>query len=55
MLFNGYFFISKQYNILEAQIEDTKKTFVENKRNMLKREVNAIIEYIEFKNTNRTE
>lgn len=54
MLFNGYFFISKQYNILEAQIEDTKKTFVENKRNMLKREVNAIIEYIEFKKT-RTE
>lgn len=51
MLFNGYFFITKQYEILQAQIDDTKKTFVENKRNMLKREVGAIIEYIEFKKT----
>ena len=53
MLFNGYFFITKQYEILEAQIEDSKKTFVENKRNVLKREVDAIIEFIEFKK-NRT-
>ncbi len=49
MLFNGYFFITKQYEILQAQIEDSKKTFVENKRNVLKREVDAIIEFIEFK------
>jgi hypothetical protein len=49
MLFNGYFFITKQYEILQAQIEDSKKTFVESKRNVLKREVDAIIEFIEFK------
>ncbi|ACZ11486.1 sensor histidine kinase [Sulfurospirillum deleyianum] len=49
MLFNGYFFITKQYEILDAHIEDTKKTFVENKRNLLKREVDAIIEFIQFK------
>lgn len=49
MLFNGYFFITKQYEILDAHIEDSKKTFVENKRNVLKREVDAIIEFIEFK------
>ena len=53
MLFNGYFFITKQYEILQAQIEDSKKTFVESKRNVLKREVDAIIEFIEFKK-NRT-
>ena len=47
MLFNGYFFITKQYEILQAQIEDSKKTFVESKRNVLKREVDAIIEFIE--------
>ena len=49
MLFNGYFFITKQYEILQAHIDDTKKTFVENKRSVLKREVDAIIEFIEFK------
>ena len=49
MLFNGYFFITKQYEILDAQLEDSRKTFFENKRNVLKREVDAIIEFIEFK------
>ena len=49
MLFNGYFFITKQYEILNVQLEDSKKTFVENKRNVLKREVDAIIEFMEFK------
>ncbi|AFL67828.1 hypothetical protein [Sulfurospirillum barnesii] len=49
MLFNGYFFISKQYEILEVHIADTKRTFVENKQQLLKREVDAIIEFIAFK------
>lgn len=49
MLFNGYFFITKQYEILDAQIEDTRKTFVENKRDVLRREVDSIISFIEFK------
>jgi hypothetical protein len=26
MLFNGYFFITKQYELLDAQIEDTRFT-----------------------------
>lgn len=49
MLFNGYFFITKQYEILEAQIEDNRKTFIENQRNMLKREVDSIFDFIAFK------
>lgn len=49
MLFNGYFFIAKQYELLNAQIEDTRKTFVENKRTLLKREVDSVINFIEFK------
>ena len=51
MLFNGYFFITKQYEILDAQIEDSKKAFVENQRHMLKREVDSIINFIQFKKT----
>ena len=49
MLFNGYFFIAKQYEILDAQIEESKKTFIVTQRNILKREVDSIIEYIAFK------
>lgn len=49
MLFNGYFFIAKQYEILDAQIEDSKKTFIATQRNVLKREVDSIIDYITFK------
>lgn len=49
MLFNGYFFIAKQYEILDAQIEDSKKTFIATQRNILKREVDSIIDYITFK------
>ncbi|WP_442764430.1 sensor histidine kinase [Sulfurospirillum cavolei] len=49
MLFNGYFFITKQYELLDAQIEDTRKTFETNKRALLQREVDSIISFIEFK------
>lgn len=49
MLFNGYFFITKQYEILQGQIEDSKRTFIETQRNMLKREVDSLIDYITFK------
>ncbi|MDD3324333.1 MAG: cache domain-containing protein [Sulfurospirillaceae bacterium] len=51
MIFNGWFFITKQYNILDAQIEDSKKTYVESQKNIIKREVDSIIEYITFKRT----
>jgi len=53
MFFNGYFFIAKQYEILDAQIEESKKTFSETQRNVLKREVDSIIEYIAFKQQHR--
>ena len=49
MLFNGYFFIAKQYEILDSQIEESKHTFIDTQRNILKREVDSIIEYIAFK------
>lgn len=49
MLFNGYFFINKQYEILEAQIDESRKTFIETQRNVLKREVDAIIDFITFR------
>lgn len=49
MLFNGYFFIAKQYEILDDQIEESKRTFIQSQRNILKREVDSIIEYISFK------
>lgn len=49
MLFNGYFFIAKQYEILDAQIEDSRKSFIQSQRNILKREVDSIIEFITFK------
>ena len=49
MVFNGYFFISKQYELLEAQMDDTKRTFVNNKRALLKREVDSVMSFIDFK------
>ncbi len=49
MLFNGYFFIAKQYEILDSQIEESRQTFIDTQRNILKREVDSIIEYITFK------
>ncbi len=49
MLFNGYFFIQKQFELLNAQIEDTRKTFIANKRALLKQEVDSVINFIHFK------
>ncbi|MDD2383971.1 MAG: cache domain-containing protein [Sulfurospirillaceae bacterium] len=49
MLFNGYFFITKQYEILDTQINDSRNTFIENQRNILKREVDSIIDFITFR------
>ena len=49
MFFNGYFFIAKQYEILDSQIEESRHTFIDSQRNILKREVDSIIEYISFK------
>ena len=49
MLFSSYFFISSQQTNLNIKIEDNKNTFIANKKAMLKREVDVIIELIEFK------
>ena len=49
MLFSSYFFISSQQTNLNIKIENNKNTFIANKKAMLKREVDVIIELIEFK------
>ncbi len=49
MLFNGYFFITKQYEILDGQISDSRKTFIDTQRSVLKREVDSIIDFITFR------
>lgn len=53
MFFNGYFFIAKQYELLDSQIEESRKNFINTQRNILKREVDSIIEYIAFKKVYR--
>lgn len=49
MLFNGYYFITKQYDILERGIQDSKESFVLSQKKLIKREVDSIIDLIEFK------
>lgn len=53
MLFSGYFFISSQQTNLSIKIENNKNTFMTNKKAMLKREVDVIIELIEFKRSQK--
>lgn len=49
VIFISYFFISKQYDILDREIKDTKETFVNSKKREIKREVDSVIEYIKYK------
>lgn len=49
MFFNAYYFISKQYDILERGIQESKEAFVASQKKSIKREVDAIIEMIRFK------
>ena len=51
MLFNGYYFITKQYDIMERGIKDSKEAFVKSQKKLIKREVDSIIEMIRFKRT----
>jgi len=49
MAFSSYYFISKQYEILEREINDSKDAFVVAQRKLVRREVDSIIEMIRFK------
>lgn len=49
ILFSGTYFISKQYDILERGIQDSKEAFVASQKKLIKREVDSIINLINFK------
>ncbi len=49
VIFNAYFFISKQYTILDRQIKDIKDNFIESQKKAVKREVDSVIEFIKYK------
>ena len=49
MLFNGYYFIKKQYDILDRGIKESKKNFIKSQKRLIKREVDSIIEIIRYK------
>lgn len=51
MVFNGYYFITKQYDILERGIEESKAAFVESQKKSIQREVDSIIDMIKFKHS----
>jgi len=49
MIFNSWYFISKQYEMLDRGISDSKDAFVVSQRKLIRREVDSIIEMIRFK------
>ncbi len=49
MAFSSYYFITKQYEILERGIKDSKDAYVVSQRKLIRREVDSIIEIIRFK------
>lgn len=49
MVFTGYFFISNQYKTMDLEIKDTKYRLVELRKEQVKREVDAVIDYIDFR------
>ena len=51
MAFSSYYFITKQYEILDRSIEDSKDAYVVSQRKLIRREVDSIIEIIRFKRT----
>ncbi|MDX1809551.1 MAG: cache domain-containing protein [Sulfurospirillaceae bacterium] len=54
VIFISYLFISKQYDILDREIRDTKQTFVNSKKKEVQREVDSVIEYIRYKKSLKT-
>ncbi len=49
MAFSSYYFITKQYEILDRGIEDSKDAYVVSQRKLIRREVDSIIELIQLK------
>ncbi|WP_240332203.1 cache domain-containing protein [Sulfurospirillum tamanense] len=49
----GYFFISKQYDTMEKEIAETKLRLEEHRLEEIKREVDALVDYIEFRRTHQ--
>lgn len=49
MIFNSYYFITKQYDILDRGIKESKENFVLSQKQLIKREVDSIINFIDFK------
>ena len=49
MIFSGYYFITRQYQILDREIKEIKDAYVVSQRKLIKREVDSIIELIRFK------
>jgi signal transduction histidine kinase len=49
MLFTGYFFISKQYDTMEREIIETKTRLHDLRKEQIVREVEAVVDFIEFK------
>ncbi len=49
VIFISYFFISKQYDILDREIKDTRENFIDLQKREIKREVDSVVEYIKYK------
>ncbi len=45
----SYFFISRQYGILDREIKDTRENFIDLQKREIKREVDSVVEYIKYK------
>lgn len=54
MFFNAYYFITKQYDILDRGIIQSKKTYVEFQKKLIQREVESVIDTIKFKRNHLT-
>ena len=52
MLFNSYYFISKQYDILERGIVQSKKAYIKSQKKLIQREVDAVIDMIRYRRAN---
>lgn len=49
MLFNGYYFISKQYITLDKGIKESKKAYINSQKKLIKREVDSIFDRIDYR------
>ena len=54
MFFNAYYFITKQYDILDRGIIQSKKAYVKFQKKLIQREVESVIDTIKFKRAQLT-